>query len=1539
VTVILPAKRWGVLMLFLLVAALAVLSGSASAEIPPPPNPEDSVVYPQPDGFTWWMEARFGPDADADGIVDYHYETSWVRATEFKVSFNGCLTADERVRSNTGSTLSQYKFTITDSSGAVVGAAAFSNQCRIDRQLAQGAYAVRLDVQPPSGTAPGPWTQTVTVKDHLIVSIGDSYGSGEGNPDIPRVWGYEYSGGEWRRVVKTEARWVDKRCHRSATAGPAQAALDLEYSDPHSSVTFFSLACSGATINTPDPDKPENGTGLLGPYIGAEPGANPDPPMLPPQVDRLKEIVGTTGATGSRTIDALVISIGGNDMQFVKIIMECTLAIDCYDRAKHPAIVQRLDSRRGELPERYDDLARALQSVPTRNVYITEYPNLTLQDNGALCGTNSTWWNEPLMLGVTQPEVRWMYNDLLVPMNREIMPAAAGRHGWTFVGGVMNPFGILGQPPGYGYCANDTWLRRSSESVEMQGPNNRLETKGLLHPNAIGHQVYRQRIFAAITGASALEGPTYTTSLSALGSTSTVSNGWITGRCDDSTGRCSSGGAVMKLTITDPDGVANTNTFVNGQAGCAYGRRIDANTYQWEFTSDIRYADNSVKCFGRLAITQIRAVATDGAGNTSTHTFEAKIDRSSPLAQATAARAPLVDGYYGAPVDVVLTGEDCRSVACSGVSHIRYQVDDGPWQDIKDSGAVNIAMDGTHVIRYHAMDFAGRESGRPFHPEDPAVPEDLPITIRMDRKAPVTSAITTPIRNAAGWHKEDVAVELVANDGAGAGVEQITYSATGAQQIASTTAPGSLAEVRITAPGTTTITYTARDRVGNAAAARTVVVNLDKTVPSAALGAPASGAVYRTGTITLSGTASDPLSGLALVEFLVDDVVVNTDTTAPYSYALDSAIIPDGIRRGAIRATDRAGNVRTSERVIYVNRTSNTYLRSRPARTTTSTSASFTFSAWDTGSTYECSLDGAAFAACTSPKSYSGLAVRNHTFTVRAKSPSGVLDATPASYTWMIQPPPAARTTLASVSPSSAVSNSGEAPAASTSGRFVAFQDSAALAAGDTNGMIDIYVRDRDTDRDGIFDEAGAMKTVRVSVRNDGVQTNNHSSRPSISGDGRFVSFRSLATNLVDGDTNGFADIFLHDRDTDADGVYDETGAVSTRRVSVSETGAQSNAHSENPSVSANGRYIAFDSYAGTLVPGDTGYFDAFVFDRIAGTLKRMSVTSTGAQGLGQSSRPAMSADGRFVAFLSNARNLTGTTHHMDDIYVRDRDTDRDRVFDEPGQVAIVKMSLSTAGGAPDGYVTHRPAISSTGRFVAFTSNARNLVPGDTNGQADVFMRDRDTDRDGIFDETGATSLVRVSVSSTGAQADRASTEVSITGDGRSVAFESSATTLAPGATSGFSQIFLRDLKGRTTRLGSVTSTGAQGSLRSFLPALSESGGYLVYVSDSVNMTPDDATSDRDIFTSKLETVPPDTAILTGPKFFTTATTASFTWSATEAGVTYTCSLDYGPYGLCVGPKSYSGLRAGVHVFQVRATDASGNTDPTPAEREWTVRP
>ncbi len=970
--------------------------------------------------------------------------------------------------------------------------------------------------------------------------------------------------------------------------------------------------------------------------------------------------------------------------------------------------------------------------------------------------------------------------------------------------------------------------------------------------------------------------------------------------------------------------------FVDGLAGCSYGSRPDANTWEWE------------PCFGTNGpVTRVQSVATDGAGNTSTQTFEVKVDRYIPVASAKPDRAPLVDGFYGAPVDVILSGKEAwGSNQASGISHMRYQVDGSPWKEIENEGRVRIATDGTHVVGYHAVDFAGLESGTRVFPDDPPAVPDEPITIKMDLRAPTTSAVVSPTPNGLGWNREDATVELVANDGPGVGVQQIIFSASGAQPIASTSVPGSLAEVRVTTPGTTTITYQARDRVGHLAPARTVTVRLDKALPAAAISSPGNLTVYRTGKISFAGSASDLLSGLATVQFLVDDIVVNTDAAAPYSFALDSAAIPDGIHTVAIRATDRAGNIRTSARTVYVNRTSNTYLRSRPPRTTTSTSASFAFSAWDTKSTYQCSLDGAAFTACASPKAYSKLAVRNHTFRVRAISSTGVLDTTPATYTWKVEPLPAARTTLTSVSPSATMSNSAEAPSASANGRFVAFEDFAPLVPTDTNNLRDIYVRDRDADKDSIFDETGTLKTVRVSVTTSGAQANHNSYKPSISGDGRFVAFRSLASNLVGGDTNGYYDIFLHDRDTDADGIYDEVGAISTRRISVSETGAQSAGHSDNPIVSADGRFVAFDTGA-NLASGDTGYFDIYLYDRLAGRVKRMSVTSTGASGIGQSSQPSLSADGRFVAFVSNARNLTNapSAHYQNDVYIRDRDTDRDRIFDEPGAVSNVKLSYSTTGGAPDGYVQFRPAISATGRFVAFNSNAKNLVANDTNLQTDIFSHDRDTDRDGIFDEIGATSVARVSIASNGTQADRGSAEMTISGDGRYIAFVSSATNLAPGATSGFAQVFLRDVKARTTRLGSVTSTGTQGNLRSIQPWLSDNGGYLLYFSDSVNMAPDDKTSDRDIFSSRTDTVAPDTAIVNGPRFFTTALTATFTWRSNEAGTTYTCSLDFGPYLPCAGSKSYAGLRAGEHVFQVRATDSSGNTDASPAVREWTVRP
>jgi Tol biopolymer transport system component len=205
-----------------------------------------------------------------------------------------------------------------------------------------------------------------------------------------------------------------------------------------------------------------------------------------------------------------------------------------------------------------------------------------------------------------------------------------------------------------------------------------------------------------------------------------------------------------------------------------------------------------------------------------------------------------------------------------------------------------------------------------------------------------------------------------------------------------------------------------------------------------------------------------------------------------------------------------------------------------------------------------------------------------------------------------------------------------------------------------------------------------------------------------MSAGGRFIAFESDATNLIPGDTNGSRDVFVRDR---------KTGT--TTRVSVGTGGVQGDGDSIYPSISADGRLVAFTSYATNLVPGDTnGGPDVFVRDRKTGTTRRVSLGPGGVQGDVGSGRLAISADGRFVTFESDDTNLVrGDTNEEWDIFVRDlhRGTTR-RVSVGPGGVQGNSYSLD-------------PAISADGRFVALESNATNLVPDDTNNALDVFVR------------------------------------------------------------------------------------------------------------------------------------------------------------------------------------------------------------------------
>jgi len=321
----------------------------------------------------------------------------------------------------------------------------------------------------------------------------------------------------------------------------------------------------------------------------------------------------------------------------------------------------------------------------------------------------------------------------------------------------------------------------------------------------------------------------------------------------------------------------------------------------------------------------------------------------------------------------------------------------------------------------------------------------------------------------------------------------------------------------------------------------------------------------------------------------------------------------------------------------------------------------------------------------------------------------------------------------------------------SADGRYVAFMsDASNLVPGDTNGRSDVFVRDRATGT-----------TRRVSVSSSERQANTGAGGASISANGRYVAFGSRASNVVPGDTNQRADVFVRDRSTGT-----------TRRVSMTSNQSQADDDSYTPVLSADGQRVAFLSVASNLVAGDTnGWPDVFVRYRPTGTTYRVSVSSTEVQSIGnQAGSLAISADGAYVAFFSTASNLvSGDTDHGD-VFVRDRKAGTTE------RVSVANNGAQSNSGGDDA------SISADGQRVTFASSADNLVSGDTNGWIDVFIRDQ---------VAGTTS--RVSVSSDQTQGDGNSYQGAISGDGDHVAFVSEATDLVLGDTNSLFDTFVRD--------------------------------------------------------------------------------------------------------------------------------------------------
>lgn len=284
----------------------------------------------------------------------------------------------------------------------------------------------------------------------------------------------------------------------------------------------------------------------------------------------------------------------------------------------------------------------------------------------------------------------------------------------------------------------------------------------------------------------------------------------------------------------------------------------------------------------------------------------------------------------------------------------------------------------------------------------------------------------------------------------------------------------------------------------------------------------------------------------------------------------------------------------------------------------------------------------------------------------------------------------------------------------------------------------------------------------------------------------------------------------------------------STARVSVGAGGVEANDHSLRAALSADGRFVAFESSATNLLAADlnSDLPDVFAVDLATGALTLVSANSAGLQGNLGSQRPSISADGRFVAFESDAVSLVeGDGNGARDVFVRDRQSGR-----------IVRVSVDSAGVEGNGSSSHA-VVSGDGRWVAFESDATNLVPDDTNGVRDVFVR-----------ELGNGLMRRVSLGSFDVQGNAASGAPSISGDGLTLAFQSLASNLVDDDTNGVLDVFVRDLAASTTERVSLGSALAQANGASSHPSLSRNARYIAFESDATNLVAGDGNGASDVF-------------------------------------------------------------------------------------------
>jgi hypothetical protein len=785
-----------------------------------------------------------------------------------------------------------------------------------------------------------------------------------------------------------------------------------------------------------------------------------------------------------------------------------------------------------------------------------------------------------------------------------------------------------------------------------------------------------------------------------------------------------------------------------------------------------------------------------------------------------------------------------------------------------------------------------------------------------DSTPPTTTDNTAAIGS--GWKNTTQFVNLSPADGTGAGAAISYYTSDGSTP---TTASAQGTSITLSAEGLYTVKYFSVDHVGNVENAKTAgtQVRIDKTSPSAAVLDPLP-ATIRNGQV-LTGSGSDALSGVGSIAYYyclgsacTPSVLIGSSTSAP-AYAFTWSGQPaDGTYQVVARVVDVAGNTLDSAKrtVVIDNTAPNSTITSQPANPTNQTSATFAFTATESGSTFECRLDAAAFAPCTSPRTYSGLAAGSHTFQVRATDPVGNTDATPASFTWAIDfSPPDTTITAAPADPTNSTAPSFSFTSSEAGSTFQCSLDGAAFGSCTspksysalTAGAHTFQVRA--TDPAGNTDATPATRTWTIDTSAPETTITSGPANPtnSTSAAFGFDSSETGSTFQCSLDGAAFASCTspkaytglaagahtLQVRAVDPAGNVDPTPAARTWTVDLTppETSISSGPTSPTNQTSA-----------------------TFAF----------TATETG-------STFECRLDGGAFAPCSSPDSYSGL--------VAGAHTFQVRAIDPAGNVDPTPASYAWTIdlAAPETTISSGPAspTNQTSAAFAFTATetgstfrcsldgaafasctSPQTYTGLTAGAHTFEVRA--TDPAGNTDQTPA---------SYGWTLDTDGPETTISSGPGSPTNETGAAFVFTATEAGSS--FECRLDGGA--FASCTSPRAYSGLaagaHTFEARATDPAGNV------------DATPASYAWT--IDLAAPDTSILSGAASPTNSTSASFDFTSSEAGSTFECSLDGAAFGSCTSPKTYGGFTAGAHTFQVRATDAAGNTDQTPASHGWTI--